>query len=126
MFEKFGLAKSNKLIDVLNTPKQIKEGIVKDIFAIYIDPPIKERRTADKLTATQKKHLAIKDLAIQLNMSRTQIEFYLKGLNFRHEVLKAMLDDIDKINFDDDKNYLNDKLEINNNIQKTMEEIGIF
>ena len=37
-----------------------------------------------------------------------------------------MLNDIDKINFDDDENYLNEKLKMNEEMEKTLKEIGIF
>ena len=110
----------------LDFPPQIKEGIVKDIFAIYTNPPIKQIRTSDKLNAIQKKHLIIKDLAIKLGYSTNQLKEYIKGYNFRYYVQKTMLNDIDKINFDDDENYLNEKLKINEEMEKTLQEIGIF
>lgn len=126
MIEKYGLSKSNKLIDLLNVKKEIKEGVAKDIFSIYTEKPIKDSKVPVKLNATEKYHLMVKDLCIQNGYSHNQIEQYIKGYNFSYEVQKKFLSNIEKIDFEGEEKYLNEKLQINNEVQKTLKEIGIF
>jgi hypothetical protein len=125
MFQRLGLSSGNKLIDVLNIPNEIKEGVAKDIFSKHTERVIPTRRINTRLTAKQKTALMIKDLSIKLGYSISQIEQYIKGYNLRYESEKSLLNDISKIDFNNEEEILNIQLENNNQIERLLNEIGI-
>ena len=127
MLKKYGLSGSNKLIDLLNIPNEIKEGVAKDIFAIYTEKPIQQIRTAPtKLNKNEKVALIIKDYATRLGYSYFQIEEHIKNLGLGYRVEKKLLEDIKIVDFEDEENTLNQKLEKNNYIEGLLKEIGFY
>lgn len=126
MFQSLGLSSGNKLIDVLNIPNQVKDGVARDIFAKHTERVAPVRRINTKLTAKQKTALMIKDLSIRLGLSMSQIEQYIKGYNLRYESEKSLLSDIEKIDFNNEEEILDTQLEKNNHLESLLNEIGIY
>lgn len=124
MFDRFGLG--NKLQDVLNLKSEVKQGIAKDIFSKHTERnTMKAPNIKATLSPTQKKHIAIKDFATRLGMTLNQIDDYFQSLNLGYRPYKALMDDMNKIDFLTDDNYINQQLQTNETLEKLYSEIGL-